>query len=192
MVSPVLDLNNEVIKQLIYVKTNVGGWFFDAFLRMDHTSKLKITEHPVQTGAAITDHAFLEPTTLTMEIGMTDVAKSIIPDQFTGGWSRSVTAYQVLLELQRQRIPVQILTRLRLYKNMLIEVISVPDDYKTLYGLKVTVAFKEILVAQVTTVKISQRPQVTDSTNRGVVEPVESNKSILKDLGDKLFGGTNN
>jgi hypothetical protein len=192
MVSPVLDLNNEAIKQLVYVKTNVGGWFFDAFLRMDHTSKLKITEHPVQTGAAITDHAFLEPATLTMEIGMTDVAESIIPGQFTGGWSRSVTAYQLLLELQKQRIPVQILTRLKLYKNMLIEVISVPDDYKTLYGLKATVAFKEILIAQVTTVKISTRPQVTDSTNRGVVEPVEPNKSILKDLGDKLFGGTKN
>jgi hypothetical protein len=192
MISPVLDLNNEAIKQLVYVKTNVGGWFFDAFLRMDHTSKLKITEHPVQTGAAITDHAFLEPAILNMEIGMTDVAESIIPGQFTGGWSRSVTAYQLLLELQKQRIPVQILTRLKLYKNMLIEVISVPDDYKTLYGLKATVAFREILIAQVTTVKISTRPQVTDSTNRGVVEPVEPNQSILKDLGDKLFGGTKN
>ena len=187
--TPLLDLNSSDIKNLVYVKTNVGGWFFDAFLSTDHASRLEITEHPVQTGAALSDHSYLKPKELSMKIGMSDVAKSIVKGQFTDSWSRSVAAYQVLLELQKQRIPVQILTRLGLYKNMLVEVISVPDDSSTLYGLKADVTFKEVLVAQVLIVKISKRPQTSGSTNRGNPEPVQPNQSILKQLQTLMKGG---
>jgi hypothetical protein len=178
-------------EQLILVKTNVGGFFFDAFLRLDHTTKLKITEHPVQVGAAITDHAYMEPNRLTIEVGMSDAATSFLPGQFSGGWSRSVTAYKALLELQKQRIPVQVLTRLALYKNMLIETITVPDDARTLYGLKATVTLREIIVAEVQTVKISARAQVTDTTKRGNPEPVNANETVLKQLLSKLTGALN-
>lgn len=188
--SPILDLNAPEIKDLIYAKTNIGGWFFDAYLKMTHTSRLTITEHPVQTGAAISDHAFLQPKELSMEVGMSNVATSFVPGQFTEGYSRSVTAFRVLTELQKLRVPIQIHTRLNLYENMLIEVISAPDDFTTLDGLRCTVTFREILVAQVTTVQISARPEVTDASNRGNPEPVQVNQSIAKQLGlDKLFFG---
>lgn len=177
-----LDLTSDLLKQKIYVKTNIGGWFFDAFLRVDHTSRLSITSHPVQTGANISDHAFLEPQELNIEIGMSDVATSLINGQFSEGWSRSVTAYQVLKELQKQRIPVQVMTRLGLYQNMLIEVISAPDNYQTLFGLRATVTLKEIIVASVTTVKVSSRPQITGATNRGTQEAISPAESVLRSM----------
>jgi hypothetical protein len=183
---PTLPYKLPDLQRLIYLKTNVAGYFFDAFFRVDHTSKLNITEHPVETGANISDHAFVEPAELVIEIGMSDTAKSIVKGQFTDGKSRSVTAYKLLKELQAQRIPLQIHTRLSNYKNMLIETISVPDDYRTQYSLKATVTFKEILIASTKTVKISARPQVTDSTNKGSVEPVEPNQSILKQLSNMV------
>lgn len=170
----------------IYLATNISGFFFDAFLQIDHESSLTITSHPVETGANISDHAFLNPAQLTMQIGMSDVARELTFDQFTQGATRSVAAYQVLLELQRLRVPIQVSTRLRIYKNMLIETISVPDDYTTLYGLKATVVLKEVIVATVQTVKVSARPQITDSTNRAVVEPVPVDESFAKQL-DSLF-----
>jgi hypothetical protein len=180
--APALPDSLSEASQLIYVKTNIGGLFFDAVLRSDHTSGITITEHPVETGAAITDHSYVNPAVLVMEVGMTDVARGIVPGQFDGGWSRSVRAYEMLLELQRQRIPLQVVTRLRTYQNMLIETISVPDDYTTISGLKATVTMREIFVAQVKTVKISSKPQVTDSTPRGEVQPVEINESILRQI----------
>jgi hypothetical protein len=186
--SPILDLSAPEIKDLIYAKTNVGGWFFDAYLKMNHTSRLTITEHPVQTGAALTDHAFLQPRELSMDIGMSNVATSFVPGQFSQGYSRSVTAFQVLKDLQASRVPIQVHTRLGLYQNMLIEVLSAPDDYMTLNGLKATVTFREILVAQVKTVKISARPAVTDNSKRGSPEPVNPNQSILKQALGGLLG----
>lgn len=177
------------LEKLIYVKTNIGGWFFDAFISIQHSSSLRITEHPVQTGAAITDHAFMQPKRLSFEIGMSDVASSLVDGQFTEGWSRSVTAYQVLEELQRSRIPMQVMTRLGLYQNMLIESIDTPDDYTKLYGLRCTVNLREIIMAEVKTVKVSARPQVTGSTNKGNVQPVQPNQSILKQIYGMIQGG---
>lgn len=187
--SPILDLSAPEIKDLVYTKTNIGGWFFDAYLKMTHTSRLTITEHPVQLGAALTDHAFLQPRELIMEVGMSNVATSFVPGQFSEGYSRSVTAFQVLKDLQALRVPIQVHTRLGLYQNMLIEVLSAPDDYTTLEGLRATVTFREILVAQVKTVQISSRPQVTNSANRGNPEPVNPNQSIITQVTNLMFGG---
>ncbi len=39
--------------ELIYVKTNLNGIFFDAFLSMTHESDLTVTTHPVQQGASV-------------------------------------------------------------------------------------------------------------------------------------------
>lgn len=176
-------------QKLIYLKTNVAGYFFDAFLSIDHTSKLNITEHPIESGANVSDHAFLEPKELTMEIGMSDCMKSIVSGQFKKGNSRSVTAYRTLIELQAQKVPLQIYTRLGIYRNMLIETISAPDDYKTRYGLNVTVTFREVFIAKTQTVKISARPQVTNTTNTGNIEPVQANESIAYQLKKILTGG---
>ncbi|QDX92072.1 hypothetical protein EEL30_06630 [Brevibacillus laterosporus] len=187
-VSPILDLSSRPIASLVYLKTNIGGWFFDAFLRSTHTSRLNITQHPVQTGAALTDHAYLQPKELTMEVGMSDVAEGLIPGQFTGSWSRSVHAFKVLQELQALRVPLQIHTRLGLYQNMLIEELTAPDDFTTLSGLRCTVTMREIIVAQVRTVKISSKPAVTDRAKQGKKEPVDKNKSVIVQSRDKLFG----
>lgn len=164
--------------QLVLVKTNIGGFFFDATLREEHTSTLKITSHPVQTGANITDHSYVEPSVLTMEIGMSDGMDSLIPNQFTGQYTKSVSAYQTLLDLQESRIPVSVLTRIRKYDNMLIEEITVPDDAKSLHGLHCTVTLREIFVVEVSTTTVSARTQATGQTNRGNVQAVEDKGTL--------------
>lgn len=169
------------LSQLILVKTNIGGFFFDAVLREEHTSSLKITSHPVQTGANITDHSYVEPAVLTMEIAMSDAMDDLYNRQFIDYTSssgekhasKSVSAYRFLLDLQESRVPVTVLTRLKQYSNMLIENITVPDDAKTLHGLKCTVILREVFVAKVYETKVSTRPHATNKTPKGNVEAVE-------------------
>lgn len=170
-------------KDLVLVKTNIGAYFFDAFLRVDHTSKLKVTEHPIESGSVVADHAYMEPREVVMEVGMSDSMTSLVPGQFTGGWSRSVTAYQLLLNLQQTRTPLFVYTRLGAYQNMLITAISVPDDYKTKNTLKASVTMRELLVASAKDVKVSAIPQTTNTNNNGQVLPQNSNESILYQLG---------
>jgi len=171
------------IPQLIGVKTNIGGYFFDAFLKVDHNSSLRITDHPVEEGANITDHAYVEPKTLTMEIGMSDACISFINGQFTEKYTRSVSAFDVLVNLQEQRIPLKVHTRLKTYENMLIETITVPDDYMTQYGLRATVGLRQIIVVKTETVvipnRVSKKPHKTGETNRGTVQPIPVQQSWL-------------
>ena len=178
-INPILDLTAPNLKSFVYVKTNIGGWFFDAVLDLTHTSTLTITTHPIQIGSSVTDYAFLQPRTLSMNIGMTDAAHSFIAGQFAGGPSRSVQAYNVLSRLQQLRIPVQVYTRLGLYQNMLVGTMTVQDDNTTVNGLSCTVDLQELLVATVTTVAISANPAVTGKATKGKQQPQKVQPSIL-------------
>lgn len=179
----------ENIAQLVGIKTNIERYFFDAFLKVDHTSKLTITSHPVEEGANIADHAYLEPQTITMEIGMSDTCVSYVAGQFQQKYTRSVSAYDTLLKLQAERKPLTIHTRLKTYYNMLIENITAPDDYTTLFGLRVTVTLTEIITAKTQTVvienKTSAEPQKTGTTKKGTVQPI-AKKNISQPVQKKV------
>jgi hypothetical protein len=178
--------------ELILVKTNIGGLFFDAVLRSEHTSSLNITQHPVETGAAITDYAYRNPEQLVMDISMSDVITKInqSSDQFGGGdQSRSVNAYQLLKGLQNNRVPVSVVTKLNNYDNMLIETIVSTDTKDTQFGLKATVTLKEIFIVYVTTVKISARPQTTDGTNGGNAQPIAATPQLASVLYSLMHPG---
>lgn len=186
--SPILDLTAGPIKSFVYARTNIGGWFFDAFLQNTHTSTLTVTQHPIQTGSSVSDYAFLQPRTLSMNIGMTDVAKSFIPGQFDGGSSRSVEAVKVLRQLQQLRIPVQVYTRLGLYQNMLVQNLSAVEDNTTTNAARITVDLQELLVATVTTVKVSSSPAVTSKSKKGQQQPQSTPASILYYLTKMISG----
>lgn len=174
--------------QLVFIKSNIGGMFFDAVFHEETVSSLKITDHPVQNGSNIVDHSYVQPTTLTMDVGVSDSMSSIIPGQFTGSYTKSVSAYQMLLELQQSRIPIEVHTRLNHYYNMLIEQITAPDDYKTQHGLKCSVQLKEIFVVEVATTTTSARSQTTGSSSGGTAQPTEATGSVLAEAA-KAAGG---
>jgi hypothetical protein len=176
------------VKQLILIKTNIGGFFFDAVLREDHTETVKITEHPVQTGANISDHAYNLPAKLTMEIGMSDAMDSMVAGQFTGWYTKSVSAYQMLKQLKEARLPLKVLTRLNFYENMVIEEINTNDDFKTLNGLRCTVTMKEIFVVEVSKTTVSARPQTTGQTNRNTQQPTVLLPTAARALEDVATG----
>ena len=184
-------------EQLVYIQTNIDGLFFDAIMSTNTQDSLTITSHPVQSGANISDHAFRNPTKISMEIMMSDVMAQRVPGQFTNGaglrgtvlgmlganGSKSVSAYQRLIELQRLRMPFSVKTRLGYYNNMLIESIDVPDDVNTLSGLRCTVNMTEVLIAQVTQEKVSARAWSTSKgKNERSVEPGKPPESIAAQL----------
>jgi hypothetical protein len=177
--------------QMVLVQTNISGLFFDGVMSTETEEQLTITSHPVQSGANISDHAYREPTRISMEIFMSDVMASRQPGQFNSYVDKSVSAYRRLLDLQRSRIPVSVHTRLGTYQNMLIETISAPDDASTRDGLRCTVTLREVLVAKVGVTKVSAREWTTGTgTNAGEVVARETPKTVLVKMGAKGTGGS--
>ena len=173
---------------LLYCKTNIGGYFFDGFIKVDHSIELQTTSNPVETGASIVDHAYVKPAELTMKVMMSDVHQSLVPGQFTGASFRSVNAWQVLRKLQSDRIPMSVFTRLGLYTNMLITKLTASDTAETFRALSAEVTLREIPVARVKTVKISSADQTTINTEMGKIEASQINDE-LQSLLYQWYGG---
>lgn len=164
---------------MLFCKTNIAGYFFDGFMSVSHERKLTITQNPVETGAAIVDHAYVNPSSVTMQIMMSDVHQSIIPGQFSDLTFRHTSAWAVLKQIQESRIPVDVFTKLGYYKNMLIEEISADDTKETFRALSATVKLTEIPVARIKTVKISKASQTTIDTKMAEVQVDNVDRSIL-------------
>lgn len=170
-ISPnVTDTSGLSYDAMLYCKTNIGGYFFDGFSKVVHSRQVEITENPVETGASIVDHAYVKPAEVTITVLMSDVHQSMVAGQFSGGYSRSVSAWTILTKLQEDRVPMSVLTRLGLYSNMLITEIRADDTAETVHGLQADVTLKEIPIARVKTVKISSAPQTTVETEMGKIE----------------------
>lgn len=163
------DFSKTSYQGLLYCKTNIGGYFFDGFLNVSHSSNLEITENQIETGASVVDHAYMKPVTLSMTVLVSDVHQSIVPGQFSEGWRRHTSAWQLLKRLQADRTPLSVFTKLALYDNMLIKSVSAVDTDQTLHSLSADVVLQEVPVATLKTVKISAADQTTLNAEIGKV-----------------------
>lgn len=133
----------------------IGELVLDATLSDSHSYVNEVTQHPIETGANISDHIKLNPDQVTIEGFVTNSPVAFI--QFTsfglvrresdgqlraknlsgttqGG--RVKSAYITLLELSGRQIDgpnkepkiIDVVTGLRIYRNMAITDLSIPRD----------------------------------------------------------------
>ncbi len=176
------------IQQTVMVKSNIGGYIFDAIFSTDTEHGLTITQHPVQTGANISDHAFVNPVRISMQVGVSDAMGYRNGAQYgSDGQTKSVQAYRLLCKLQELRTPMQVVTRLNTYENMLIESIEVSDDVSTLCAFKATVNMVQVLVVNVGTEKVSAR-EWTTGAQQASKETQPVNRPTLARSAEKILG----
>ena len=156
-------------EDLVYCKTNIGGLFFDAVISVDTDHTSTVTYHPVQSGANMSDHMYENPVTITMEIAMSDAMDSMVHGQWHNAGEKGVSAYRALRDLQKSRIPIDVLTRL---------------DRKTLGGLKASVHLQQIITATVSTEKVSARNWTSGGANRRGEIQVEEQGSVISEIMD--------
>jgi hypothetical protein len=174
--------------QPVYVRParSIGGIVMDVTVEEAHTDELEITEHPVQQGASVADHAFLLPAKVSITAGASDSGGS-------GGDRRCVEIYEALLDLQGKRDPFDLVTGKRVYRNMLIKSLSTTTDERTERVLLVTAELQEVILATVQTVAVPRSRQRNalatggvDQRGRQQMEPVQPGKSALK-IGSEIF-----
>lgn len=105
----------------------------DAFITRSHSFSSSVTRAPVEDGSNINDHVILDPDELTIEgltsdhpvdllAGLTAVAGAVV-ELFGGDAAptRSRQAAEALEEAWRDKAELEIVTRLKTYKSMVIE-----------------------------------------------------------------------
>lgn len=161
--------------------------FFDAVFRTEHLNSRQITSHPVHTQANISDHSYKIPTTLTMEVGVSDVMGNFNPLSIIMGSakSKSENAFLKLLEIADSGEPVSVYTRLKKYENMVIESVRAREDYKSINEMRALITFQQVIIASgVGKTTVSNEAFTTNNQNAGVVKniPFTHNQSPLKEL----------
>lgn len=156
-----------------------------ATLEEIHRDDLEITEHPVEMGAPIADHAFKRPAEVIIRCAWSNsppgspgligaamgVAGLKIPAVGLAiGAAKTVSAagsllsgnspgqaravYYQLLELQEARLPFDVYTGKRVYKNMLFKSLAVTTDAEHENSLLVTAVCKQVIIVTTSTVKL--------------------------------------
>lgn len=122
---------------------NIGGFTADVTIQEQHNDSSTITEHPVERGAAISDHVYANPNQLTVTVGWSN--SSAMADGDVGYVQR---IYQQILALQSAAKPFDVVTGKRRYQNMLIQAIATTTDEKTENVLLLTVSMRTVIITQ--------------------------------------------
>lgn len=152
-------------------------YFFDAVMNADHFTQLRLTEHPTQNATSIVDHAYAMPVRIVIDAEFFDTIDSYVAGQY-GAIQKSINAYAAFVALQKSRKPLTLTTRLNTYKNMLIEEIRAPQSNQTTFGLRMTLVFRQIIIANTNASTVSARPDQSQNTNGGNVQSSNVAQSI--------------
>jgi hypothetical protein len=166
-VAEALDLLNPVM----FLQRNIGGFIADVTIEETHTDTLEVTEHPVEQGAAVTDHAFVKPANLIIKAGWSNSSLQ------AGGDPNYVNdTYQDFLDLQASRQPFDIITGKRSYSNMLFTRLTTRSDDANANSMVLECECREIITVNTQTVTVPNANQATPTetgglSNRGQVNP---------------------
>lgn len=197
--------------QNLFVRTKkqIGGIQLDAVLSETHNNIAVVTKNPIELGAEVTDHSYIEPKEISIVAEVSDnplgsAAFGQIIDNVNGFFgsatttnqTRSTTAYNAMVALMDARELLSVQTKLRLYDNMLITGLRTVQDKQTSRIARMVIDMQEIIITESQLVDIPAeqlesggvRQQGASGTNRGRQQaktPTDTtNKSVLKILKD--------
>jgi hypothetical protein len=136
-------------------KLSIAQIEVDVAVAETHETNCDITENPVEAGANVSDHVFFKPVMLTVEGLVSDT-----PVKFLAGLTslfddnRSRKTYEELLALQEDREPVDVITGLKQYNNMILKTLTVPRSADTGRALRFTAVFQEVRIVESATISI--------------------------------------
>lgn len=169
-----------------------------------HSDTLEITEHPVEVGAAISDHAYRRPYEVVMQVGFAGGGSLLdLLDTTSFGVSAGLSpkeVYQNLLDLQNSRVPFDVVTGKRIYTNMLIRAIEVTTDRTSENVLSAVLTLREVIITSTTTKQVAAKADMKLGANTsavqdtGVKTPKPVNSSAYNTLwtGAKSLAGAGN
>lgn len=148
-----------------------------------HTDTLEITDHPIERGAAVTDHAFKRPAEVVVRCLFSNspssyqgiVGKAISGAAALGGSglrtaigafttaqsllggqapSQAVELYADFLAAQASRMLFDVYTGKRVYQNMLLREISQTTDRTSENALVITATWRQVLLVSTRTIDL--------------------------------------
>lgn len=196
---------------LVFKKTlvQIDSLTLDASFSETHSADIEVTEHPVESGVNITDHARPKPDKLKIEgffsnDALPDSSAPLVEQsaQLGDGSSisylsrsstqadRSGEAYAGLLAIRDAGKLITIVTALRTYENMLMTSLEVPRDPKSGQALRFSAQFTEVKLVTNETAAFTPAAKAKELGKKPPeATPTETNQSALSWVDDKAGKG---
>jgi hypothetical protein len=129
-------------------RRSIGGFPAQVVIEEVERDELTITEHPVEQGAPIADHAFKRPSEVTIRAGWSATEAGDLSADGGG-------IYSILLQMQAALQPFNVFTGKRSYKDMLIASLVVETDEKSEFALMATITCRQIILVSTSTTSVS-------------------------------------
>lgn len=181
-----------MISFLLKSVTKIDAIEVDATVSESHNGEVEVTEHPVEFGANITDHARPKAVMLTIEgivsntpLNRTQQRRKVnlgfsfsfetttIADQIVGQPGVAEAAFAQLQAMRDNPQPITIATKYRTYESMVITSLVVPRNASTGDAVRFTATFKQVVIVKnrLTTGVIAKEPKAKPKVSRGKKVP---------------------
>jgi hypothetical protein len=175
---------------------------FDATVTETHTDKLTMTQHPVETGADVTDHARKEPEEITISgiisnqpivLNIEENLKPSVPGGDPN--NRAQEAYNEFRRLQESVALLEVDTEIRDYTDMVITSISVARDASKRFILDIGLTLRQFRKATTRSVPAPEpiepthKPEGKGGNKNKKTPPTEVEEkanSVLEDAANAL------
>ena len=155
----------------------IGDYVIDAAINEDHSFDSDVTDHPVETGADITDNIRAKPVQVTLDCVVSDTPIGAVAslrgntdDNGQPLYKPSSDAYATMIAIRDARLPVTIVTSLATFENMALVSLSVPRNAQNGDALRFKATFKQIkfITNDRTTVRVAD-PRAATSVSKGAL-----------------------
>lgn len=168
--------------------------WFDATLSEAETIAVEWSEHPIESGATVADHAVVRPPELSLEgfITRTPLSMSAELDNIDPNYLDA--ALDTLRGMAADREPVLIVTGLRAYENYRITSLSISRSPEDGQAVRVSLSLRPVQIVEAGTVllpplpvKPEKKAAATPDGNQGTQSPTDANGDLNKRT-SALFG----
>lgn len=129
---------------------NIGPFTCDVTISERHRDEMVITQHPVEVGSVIADHAYKKPIKALLTVGFSNSSLKALGDT-----NYVQTIYQNFLTLQQNAVPFSVTTGKRTLDNMLIEYINELTNEQTENALILEISCQEVILVNTSTASTS-------------------------------------
>jgi hypothetical protein len=167
---------------------SIGGIIADVTVEEQERDDVTSTEHPVEQGAPVGDHAFKRPEEVTIRAGWNEA--------LSGDLSAESGVYGIILNWQASFVLFDLYTAKRRHKNMLLSsVISITDEHSA-YSLMLQLSCKEMILTKTQTAQTGISGNASDHTDPTATAPQvdlgpQSSGTPNASQSDKVLGDFN-
>jgi|APCry1669189101_1035198.scaffolds.fasta_scaffold58947_2 hypothetical protein len=142
---------------------------FDATTSETHTFDAEVTENAVESGSATNDNVRAKPSSLRLEVMVTDYPLATKGNGIGGApeKGRAARIFEKLVTLRAQGTRFFVETGARVYENMVLKSVTVPRDKPLTGALRISLMFAEVKIVKsesvpvrLSTVNTKAKPKV--------------------------------